>query len=190
MKFISFFTIFVASCSALKVQVPSRGVRSTSKEILPMVRRLPSGLSNQVWDPLRLTDNMDNALVKYMREAEQQHGRIAMLSMAILPTLDIFDAQDLAIDAYNSHTDLFSAQTLFVGMMFVEISRLLVLYKAPWVKPFRLKDDAYPGNLFQFDAQNVNMSAISQELNVGRVAMLSSLFLIVDELVTNAKIIH
>ena len=57
-------------------------------------------------------------------------------------------------------------------------------------KTFRLKEEAYPGNLFQLDMSKVNDTLINKELSNGRLAMVASLCYILQELVTNTKVIN
>lgn len=142
------------------------------------------------FDPLNLTKNLDDNMVLYLREAEQQHGRVAMLSMAVLPTIDILDKTDLAINAYQKHQEVFLSKEYFVGILLTECARLFVQYENPMKKTFRLKEEAYPGNLFQLDMSKVNDTLINKELSNGRLAMVASLCYILQELVTNTKVIN
>ena len=41
------------------------------------------------FDPLQITNTCDESTLKYMREAELHHGRIAMSASVMLPLLDI-----------------------------------------------------------------------------------------------------
>ena len=53
------------------------------------------------FDPMVLTSKNSDAVIKYVREAELQHGRVAMMSFIALAGLDIL-RDDLAIDARPS----------------------------------------------------------------------------------------
>lgn len=141
------------------------------------------------WDPLNITNDMDDRLGLYIREAEQQHGRVAMLSMIALPTLDILDRSELAINYYNDFSNIFISKELFVGVFLTEIARIFIQYEYPGEKLFRLKKDVYPGNLFNYDISNIKDTLIEKELANGRLAMLTSVFYISQELITNHKII-
>ena len=59
------------------------------------------------FDPLNITRTLDDSMVLYLREAEQQHGRVAMLSMVVMPTIDILDKTELAINVYQKHQEVF-----------------------------------------------------------------------------------
>ena len=49
------------------------------------------------FDPLQVTKNCDESTLKYMREAEVHHGRIAMTASILLPLLDVFVKDDIAV---------------------------------------------------------------------------------------------
>lgn len=141
------------------------------------------------FDPLNITKSLDDSMVLYLREAEQQHGRVAMLSMVVMPTIDILDKTELAINVYQKHQEVFLSKEYFVGVLLTECTRLFVQYENPMNKTFRLKEGAYPGNLFQLDMLKVNDTLINKELSNGRLAMVSALCYILQELVTHTKVI-
>ena len=91
------------------IQKPGLPVKlKTQRSVEKTARDMPGAIEPLgFWDPLHLSDNSDMRIMNYIREAELQHGRIAMLSMVIMPTLDIFDKSDLAINAYKTHPDIF-----------------------------------------------------------------------------------
>tara|TARA_B100001287_G_C22668980_1_gene524260 strand:+ start:1330 stop:1914 length:585 start_codon:yes stop_codon:yes gene_type:complete len=136
------------------------------------------------WDPLGVTKKMDARLEKYMREAEQHHGRIAMLTSIGLPVLDLVDGDELAINAYNNHPN----ELLFVTFFSYEIARLLIQYENPKNMSFRLKEDVYPGNVFNYNVTQLSRDLVNKELSNGRLAMIASLGYMLQELVTQQKI--
>ena len=88
MKITIFVTLLTSAISFSPVVKPKTSTFNFNGDIAP----------TGFFDPLRVTENSDERTLKYMREAELHHGRIAMVSSLILPTLDILNKDELAVN--------------------------------------------------------------------------------------------
>lgn len=142
------------------------------------------------FDPLKIS-NSEN--VKYLREAELMHGRIAMLSCAIIPSIEALKLNDLGIN-YLSKMDLNSQLPFWCLMGLIEFYRMKIGWINPFTNPFTnplvqgkstkfsLKDDYQPGNLLNYNIDKVSDQAYNSELSNGRLAMLAIMFMMGKEL--------
>ena len=191
---LSFITILTTLFSLSEsLNVPRRGPQAQAKVIALKkfdVKELPGAIEPLgFWDPLNLSNNLEEDVIKYTREAELQHGRIAMVTMVTLPLVDYFDKNDIAINAYQQHKDIIFSKEAFSMMLFFETARLLIQYDNPATKLFRLKKDVIPGNIFRLDASSIDKSKYDKELSNGRLAMVGAFLYMIQEFTTQTKII-
>ena len=161
------------------------------------------------FDPLGFTKKADLMRIKTLREAETQHGRVAMLAaLGLLITEEPIEFHPL-FEAYNKdigpairHLDevravsplFFDLFAIFIGSL--ELNRALVGWVAPGDnKKFQdLKDEYYPGDV-GFDPLNLKPTdgaefaeMQTKELQNGRLAMLGTAGIIAQELVNGKEI--
>ena len=139
------------------------------------------------FDPLGICDNVDEEMVKYIREAELQHGRVAMYSMVVLPTLDILDRKTLAIDKLASMS-LEEQLPYWIGAACFECARMGAGWENPFIMKdsfFKLSDNYQPGNVLKLPNNMYTEEDMNKELANGRLAMIGSLGYIAQEFVSH-----
>ena len=141
------------------------------------------------FDPLLLTSSLSDDEIKYVREAELQHGRVAMSAFVGLVALDV--CQDkLAIDALY---DLKWEEQIpfWMGVGAYEFARMGAGWKNPFLDGksyFKLEEDYQPGNVFKLNPNNITERKYNVELSNGRLAMFACLGYIAEEFVTRIPI--
>lgn len=142
------------------------------------------------FDPLGFSNNkQQNELVK-LREAELKHGRWGMVSAAAIPITELVTHAPAihVLDDANMIT-----LTAFVGFVAAAEMRSILL---GWENPFTnssnyfvMKKDYEPGdlgfNMKRTFLGNDETFMLNAELNNGRLAMIASLGMIAQELVSN-----
>lgn len=191
MKIITLFSFFFLPSLSLRVLSVSKPITKTPT-ITQSVSTLDVGSVEPIgfWDPLNVTKKCDTRTINYFREAELQHSRVSMLSMVILPTIDYTTQNELAVNVLHKYGDAPLSKIALSSIIFVEFSRMLIQYQSPDNAQFKLKDDVYPGNLFNYNMSLVKKDLMNKELSNGRVAMIASYIYMVQEVFYGIKPFH
>ena len=142
------------------------------------------------FDPLKLSEKVSETEFSRLRESEIKHSRWAMISAVSIPLLETATSEPAihAFDKLPLEYQMGILSTITIG----EFATMLKGYKNPFENDsnsFKLKDDYQPGDLgFKIadewkDEKFLDFS--NKELNNGRLAMIASLGMIVQELITD-----
>lgn len=178
----SLFSISQAWNNHIPVKKTSMIFRSSPTENTP--ERLPSFM--EVGETLFLDKSgfikeRSDSQLSFQREAELQHGRVAMLSIVILQCLDHVDKSTLAINQVSS-LPLSSQFGLLFTFGYLEFIRLRQFEDFRQDGDlFTMREDAIPGNPFKTKSSRFLQNA---ELNNGRLAMFGALGYMAQELAT------
>lgn len=132
---------------------------------------------------------------KFVQEAELKHGRVAMVSSLIIPSLELLNGNNPGINVLSSQPVNFQLSMLAVFAC-SEAGQLLKAYEFPYdLKTwFNMKDSHVPGE-YNFDPLKLSNSTTSYtfykdaELLNGRIAMLAAAGMLTQELCTDKTII-
>ena len=138
--------------------------------------------------PTKSNEKISDEAIKYVREAELQHGRMAMLAAVSFPIIEKSMDKSIAID-YLSDSELLYQSPFWLGMLVFETVRMCVGWQNPFFaknksRAFRLKEDYQPGNVFSYDVDKVTDFLYESELSNGRIAMLAVSGIMCSELLT------
>mmetsp|Transcript_4505 Transcript_4505/g.11596 ORF Transcript_4505/g.11596 Transcript_4505/m.11596 type:complete len:207 (-) Transcript_4505:199-819(-) len=140
------------------------------------------------WDPLGLTEGRSSGEIRRYREAETQHGRVAMLAVVGFLVAESYhplfaDVKGPAIDhltqVRKEYPAFFEIGALFIGVL--ETNRALQGWAFPDSRRVvnTLKDDYYPGDV-GFDPLGLKPqdkdefdAMVTRELQNGRLAMIA-----------------
>ncbi|KAL7559623.1 hypothetical protein ACA910_008384 [Epithemia clementina (nom. ined.)] len=218
MKFAAASLALFASCvSAFQLgKAPSSAKTSMDAALngwVPDAKKFAYGLPGSLdpvpdFDPLNFAETADLNLMKQYREAELQHGRVAMLAViGFLVTEEpiefhpLFEAGNKDIGPAIRHLDEVRAvapiffEILAVVIGALEFNRALI----GWTKPTgenkpALNEDYFPGDV-GFDPLGLRPSDPTEflelhtkELQNGRLAMLGAAGIVAQELVNGKEI--
>ena len=136
------------------------------------------------FDPLNIVNDGNR---KFVREAELQHGRIAMLATLLIPGFEMMDPSMPGIKHLSS-MDLNSQLPFWYSLAVLEFYRMYTGWNSPFYgdmrTPFSLSKDYQPGNLLRLDPEKVTQRKYNTELSNGRLAMLAVAHMVGSELAT------
>ena len=139
------------------------------------------------FDPLNILKDKSENRVKFTREAELQHGRLAMIGTVSIPILEHLDKHSSVLGInYLSSMDAYHQAPFWLGIASFEAVRM----GRGWVNPFttnttfNLLENYQPGNLGNYNMDNIEDSLLNKELNNGRLAMIAFVGILTQELVT------
>ena len=180
---VSGFTFKIKPSFRTSLLMSDQAQESSLKDELKLVGATPP---LGFFDPIGFISRSDENTVKRFREAELQHGRVAMVASLILPFLDVFTKQPAinSLRLADTNTQLFA---VWLFAMY-EGNRILSVYDNPFKEEtqFNLKPDAVPGQYFttkEYPEEKQN-----KELNNGRLAMIGVAGFIAQEFVSGQPI--
>ena len=141
----------------------------------------------EYFDPFNFLKDKSENYIKNVREAELQHGRIAMFAFACLSFIDIISPDNKLAVNYLSSTSI--PNQLFVLSIFTcfEFFRMFINYENPFKNEntFTIKKGNQPGKYTNMEVSDYLKNA---EINNGRLAMFGTLGYMAEELVTKISI--
>ena len=158
-------------------------------------------VGNVVWDPLGLSDNMDDANLKLVRAAELKHGRVAMLAAVGFYAAEKFhplfggaiDEPSLVAFQATPLQTWWVVVSLAIGAIEVS-SGSIGSFKKPEDGLWELKDDHVIGDLgfdpvglMPKDAEEAKEMKTKEIMN-GRLAMLAISGMVAQEWATGLKL--
>jgi len=145
------------------------------------------------FDPLGFTNNKKQHELVKLREAELKHGRWGMISSVAIPVTELVTHKPAIHSLDEANINIITAFVTLVGA--AEFRSMLLGWENPFTNSsnyFLMKSDYQSGDL----GFNIKKSFLEKdeafmldaELNNGRLAMIGSLGMMAQELVSNQPI--
>ena len=145
------------------------------------------------FDPLGFAKNKPQSELVKLREAELKHCRWGMISAAAIPITELVTHQQ-AIHVLDNANKI-TVSTFITVVAASELQSILLGWENSFKNSsnyFSMKKDYQPGdlgfNIKRSFLKNDETFMLNAELNNGRLAMIASLGMIVQELVSNQPI--
>jgi hypothetical protein len=145
------------------------------------------------FDPLGFSKNKQQHELVKLRESEIKHGRWGMISSLAIPVTELVSHKQ-AIHVLDN-ADVITLSVFLTIIASCEFQTILIGWENPYNnsnKYFLMKENYKPGDVgFSLPKKFLNKDdefMLNAELNNGRLAMIGSLGMIVQELVTNKPI--
>jgi len=198
-----------------KVRTLLKATQSGSKEAITSTKKSPEEVLGKVgalaplgfWDPLGISTNVPAGRLLFYREVELKHGRICMLASLGILIAEQFHplfGGDIDVPAYVAW------QAIPISAFWVALSAVIAIPEVGFSIPtfntptdggeyidaytFTMKTDRIPGDLGwdplglkPSDPQEL-LELQNKEINNGRLAMIATAGIIVQELVNGQKI--
>ena len=145
------------------------------------------------WDPLELSKSLEVGHLAFMREAELKHSRWSMISLISMPLIESYTHYPATYHITNAPLQLKILIVTLIGLG--EFNTLLRGWENPFLNhtnTFKLDPEYQPGD-FGLGIRN-GLSFFTEdtlnnfELNHGRLAMITSIIVIVLEVVNNTPL--